>query len=350
MIFYLCVPGHLRRNPFDLMIAISTDGANTWTRHLVAHLGQHDLRNLFAQATVDNAGNLYYVWSQTQGPGTDANGNLVGEQDVYYSFSQDGGLTWSTPFNVTPETGDGAIMPWAVAGDAGRLDLVFYKANTGQNSNDSTNPSIWNVFLAQSLNALSATSSFKVMQISNRSNHAGQICTSGLACTTGGNRNLLDFFTVDVDHLGAAVVLWADDNNRRHITRNLLSRQLSGPGVFANQDIGLVNAWGISKNAASDAAGDVFDGQGVAKGACPGMDLLGTRASVSGTLLTISLTLNSAPTDSAATSCSTNLAATGGIWGAEFWAARVDGTTDNFYVAYRDNPLDGLPDPRDDAP
>ena len=82
------------------------------------------------------------------------------------------------------------------------------------------------------------------------------------------------------------------------------------------------------------------------------MDLIGptaTTASRSGDLLTISLTLNSAPTAAKAASCSGGFAS-GGRWGAEFWAAAggVDGGTDggnHFYVAYRDNPLEngGVP-------
>ena len=73
------------------------------------------------------------------------------------------------------------------------------------------------------------------------------------------------------------------------------------------------------------------------------------RPSRSGDLLTISLTLNSAPTAAKAVACSGNTAS-GGRWGAEFWAAAggIDGGTEggnNFYVAYRDNPLEngGIP-------
>jgi hypothetical protein len=79
------------------------------------------------------------------------------------------------------------------------------------------------------------------------------------------------------------------------------------------------------------------------------MDLLGTSAQRNGDLLTVSLTLAGPPTATAATTCATPAVATGGVWGVEFWAASNPvGTTaiynnDNFYVAYRDNPLDGSP-------
>src|ERR671933_2757268 len=141
---------------------------------------------------VDRAGNLYYTWSQTQGPQQDQSG-LLGEQDVYYAFSTvaQGGTSWSPPIPLTQEANDSAVMPWMVAGDAGRVDLVYYKANTGINSNlafvdangnacdegspgCSDNPSVWNVYFAQSLNALNTGSNFKSVQISDHPNHLGQ--------------------------------------------------------------------------------------------------------------------------------------------------------------------------------
>src|SRR5205823_2803168 len=59
----------------------------------------------------------------------------------------------------------------------------------------------------------------------------------------------------------------------------------------------------------------------------------------------VTLTLNSAPSFAKAVGCGA-VGVTGGIWGAEFWAAASgdDGGADGgntFYLAYRDNPLDG---------
>src|ERR671932_2888700 len=130
-----------------------------------------------------------------------------------------------------------------VAGDAGQVDLVYYKANSGLNSNVADSQ-VWNVYFAQSQNALNTGSNFKSVQISDHPNHIGQICTQGLSCS--GDRDLLDFFTVDVDHLGAANVMWADDNTTRTTdTRNKFSRQLSGASVYKNTNISLWNTWPI---------------------------------------------------------------------------------------------------------
>jgi len=349
------IPGVSAGPPYSLWIAKSTDGASTWTRNKVADLGAHNPINLFPQMTVDKAGNLYYTWSQTQGPGQDASG-LLGEQDVYYTYSTDRGTTWVKAIPLTQEANDTAVMPWMVAGDPGRVDLVYYKANSGINSNvgfDSNGkPMVWNVYFGQSMNALNGGKDYKSVQISDHPNHLGGICTAGLACS--GDRDLLDFFTVDVDHLGAANVVWADDNTTRGSdTRNKFSRQLSGPSVFKNQTIGLMNAWPIRDHSVTDRAGDTYDELGVANATCPGMDLRGTSASRSGDVITVSLTLDSAPTAAKAMACSNAPGVvTGGIWSVEFWAAsegNEEGYGESFYIGYRDNPPNAPDNPQGEA-
>jgi hypothetical protein len=343
------IPGVSSGPPYQLWVAKSTDGGSTWTRNKVADLGAHNPVNLFPEMAVDKAGNLYYTWSQTQGPAQDASG-FTGEQDVYYTYSTDRGTTWVPPIPLTQESNDSAVMPWMVAGDAGRVDLVYYKANSGLNSNvgfdANGNPMVWNTYFAQSINALNTGSNFKSVQISDHPNHLGGICTAGLSCS--GDRDLLDFFTVDVDHLGAANVVWADDNTTRGSdTRNKFARQLSGVSVFKNQTIGLMNTWPIRDHSVTDPSGDTFDELGVANPACPGMDLLGAGASRTADTITVSLTLAAPPTAAAASACSNAPGVvTGGIWSVEFWAAsdgNPEGYGESYYIGYRDNTPDGPP-------
>src|SRR5207245_3047316 len=77
----------------------------------------------------------------------------------------------------------------------------------------------------------------------------------------------------------------------------------------------------------------------------PGTELLGVNSGRTNDLLTVTLTLSSAPGFMKAVACGAG-GVTGGIWGAEFWAAASgdDGRADGgntFYLAYRDNPPDG---------
>jgi hypothetical protein len=342
--------------PWQLYIARSDDGGSTWVRHPIA-TRQNNPSNIFVQMTVDRGGNLYYTWSEERTP--------AGEQDIYYAFSTTGGETWSPPIPLTQETGDSAVFPWMVAGDPGQVDLVYYKSNSGLNSNVSfidangnpcpdpqiecggkPNPAIWQTYFGQSQNALNTGSNFKSVQITDHPIHTGSVSTGGL----GGNadRSLLDFLTVDVDHYGAAVVSWADDNNSRRDTRNKSARQISGNSVYKNQTIGLQQSWPIRDHSVSDPAGDVRTALGapplVGTG-CPSMDVLSTATSRSGDLLTVSMTLSAPPSAANAIACG-GPGVTGAIWGAEFWASSAatslfgGGPNANFYVAYRDNPGD----------
>jgi hypothetical protein len=330
--------------PWELWVARSSDGGTTWTRRQIAVFGDHNPANIFPELTIDNAGTLYVVWSQTQGPGSNDNG-LTGEQDVYYTYSTTAGTSWAPPINLTPSTGKTAVFPWMVAGDPGQVDVVYYQANTGINSNvavtdsngNPTNPSVWNVIFGHSNNATNTGSNFSNTQITDHPNHVGQVCTGGVGCIVGGDRSLGDFFTVDVDHLGAAVVAWTDNNGSLGIGRTRVSRQVAGNGVFGGIPVALQSSWPIRDHSASDPSGDVFDSFGVPAGACSGVDLLGTSASRSADILTVTVTLNGPPSAAAAFACSP--LSTGGLWGAEFWASSSGGD-DNFYVAYRDNTLD----------
>jgi hypothetical protein len=71
------------------------------------------------------------------------------------------------------------------------------------------------------------------------------------------------------------------------------------------------------------------------------------------TTLTVTLTLGAPPSAAQALACSGAGSSFGGLWGAEFWAASPIGPVPanpsedsnefgnaNFYIAYRDNPLD----------
>src|SRR5207245_1801657 len=101
------------------------------------------------------------------------------------------------------------------------------------------------------MNALNTGANFSGVQVSAEPNHLGGICTGGLSCS--GDRDLLDFFTVDVDHLGAAHIVYSDDHQRRNTdTRDKLTRQLSGNSIFKDQNITLMSSWPIRDHSVSD--------------------------------------------------------------------------------------------------
>jgi hypothetical protein len=335
--------------PYRLYIAYSDDGGTSWLRRPLCNgatgpcLGLTDNpRNIFVQMTIDRAGNLYYTWAQKPFAFDTEDNDLGGESDIYYAFSTDGGVTWSQAINLTKETGDSAVWPWMVAGDPGQVDLVYYKANNGDDPPNARPGTVWNVYFAQSQNALNTGPNFKSVQISDHPNHIGPICLSGLGCDSG--RTLGDFFTMDIDHLGAANVVWADDNNPFNATAIKFSRQLSGNSAFKNTNINLVSSWPIKDHTAYDLVpGDVitptsFPGTSPS---CTSMDIQQMNASRSGDLLTITLTLTAPPSGANAALCAgTGLSvANGGFWGGEWWSS--DSPNDHFYIAYVDAPSRG---------
>jgi hypothetical protein len=240
-------------------------------------------------------------------------------------------------------------MPWFQAGDRGRVDAVWYQSNSSTTSHTPTpalSPPVWNVILAQSLSALSG-GGWQRQVINSHPNHFGQVCTNGLLCATGGNRNLLDFLTVDVDHRGAAVTTWADDNNSRQDTRQLFTRQLSGSSVFVGQSINLSEDWPVHVNSVFDRRADAYTAAGIYNDSCSGVDLLGMQVFHTGGTVTVKLTVNEPPTAANAAACSGPTPGyLTGIWGAVFWAPvsstpRCSGecyTGDSFYLARRDAP------------
>jgi hypothetical protein len=178
----------------NIFVSRSTDAGDHWTPVLVfaGPLLSTNV-NVFPAVAVDPTnGNVYATWSNKNSAGT----------DVFFSFSADGGASWSVPAIVNVAPANTAVFPW-VAAHSGTVDVVFY-GTLGAN----TTGAVWNVYLAQTTDN---GASFTQSQVSNKPNHVGVICTEGAACTPG-TRNLLDLFEVGIDPLnGLAAVVYVDD-------------------------------------------------------------------------------------------------------------------------------------------
>ncbi|HZU41716.1 MAG TPA: hypothetical protein VE994_03520, partial [Terriglobales bacterium] len=203
----------------------------------------------FAPIAIDRSGNLYAVWAQA--PVDVATGNVTGSSQIYMAVSTNHGATWGAPVQVSAVTPNlqTNLMPWIAAGDAGRVDIVWYGTPTlGSCPNQPCGPSAitghWSVMMAQSLNAVvngqpNPAATFTSTTVSEVSNHYGAICTMGIGCSTGGDRGLLDFLSVVVGKRGEANVVWADAVNQNFAggTSSALiafNRQYSGPSLYAS--------------------------------------------------------------------------------------------------------------------
>jgi hypothetical protein len=218
----------------------------------------------FAPFTIDSAGNLYAVWSQATVDSS--SGNINGTSQIFMSASADHGAHWGAPIKVTAAapTLQTNVFPWIAAGDAGRVDIVWYGTSTlgscpAQPCGSSAIQAHWLVMMAQSLNALSAAPTFTTTQVSEVSNHYGAICTMGIGCSTGGDRGVLDFLGVNTGLHGEANVVWADAVNQNFVGGTssaviAFNRQISGPSLYTRfgQVKGATGATG-SAQGSSDA-------------------------------------------------------------------------------------------------
>jgi len=188
---------------------------------------------LFPTVAVDRSGRIYESWVDST------------TAQVQLASSPDQGRTWSAVQTVNAAPAATTVMPWVVAGDSGRVDVVFY--GTQNSAPPTTNYGPWYGYLAQTLDGDTAHPHWTQTAFTDRPNHIAPVCLSGLGCTLntgpGGDRELGDFFRVVVDKDGRALISFADGDNQlgqevaggpapapsfAHFVR-----QASGPSLFA---------------------------------------------------------------------------------------------------------------------
>jgi hypothetical protein len=171
--------------------------------------------NDFGALSVDNSGKLLFTWSDFRNGGgagstCPALGNAATipggcDNDVFYSYSNDGGATWSAPFNVSPKATFGATAQWqgwgAVAADGAKYYVAYYDRSYGNCEFDGCN----DITLATVTNAASATPSVAYSRIT----------TSSMPNLTPANNPLQagflgDYMWVTTDNKGRANTVWAD--------------------------------------------------------------------------------------------------------------------------------------------
>jgi hypothetical protein len=186
-------------NYHGVYMAVSTDGGLTFTDYPVYVNPDPTVGygHQFVNVSVDKAGNVYSVYTD--------------DHHVYYSFSTDHGKTWSGPYLVSSTSGT-QIFPWSTAGDAGKLDVVYYQTPYFDGTNTPDNyplSAAWTVGFAQNVNALAPGSAWS-QETAGPTVHFGGVCEAGVTCT--GNRDLFDDFGVAASPTtGLASITYSDD-------------------------------------------------------------------------------------------------------------------------------------------
>ncbi|CAN5748800.1 hypothetical protein BH20VER1_BH20VER1_15560 [soil metagenome] len=155
------------------------------------------------------------------------------QANIFIRHSTDKGGTWSAPVRVNPPTGPHAtnvnLFPWMETGPTpGSVGIVWYGTTNNLNNDNAQ----WKVYFAQSFNADTQTPEFRVTEVTERDHfiHGSNISEMGLNPTGGSNRNLIDYFQISFDPLGAAVVAYTDDHNDFD-GHTFVARQISGPSI-----------------------------------------------------------------------------------------------------------------------
>lgn len=220
--------------PSDGGIAMSADGGKTWKEYKVA-LGKET--QFFGAVAVDKAGNVYKV----SAGGYSGSGDKTPDGEVQFAAFNRKTMTWNEPVNIPIPKGD-AMWPWIIAGDKGRVGIVWYQRMGTAES--------FRVYAAYTVNGMGQTvkcggqtkhvgPTFSVVDASKRAIHEGPICLNGTNCNLAtnfqnGDRRLGDFFTVNTD-LAGRLIIAASDTRLRSMTEG--PKLVSNP-IFMSQSTG----------------------------------------------------------------------------------------------------------------
>ena len=271
----------------------------------------------FVSSSMDSARNLYVVWVARDSGDASKRQTFVAaapaDNPVPYSqnpahvpaCSTDCWNHWTVPVQVSDgqaSTGDAVnIFPWIKAGGPGHADAVWYGDQAKIDPSATCTPlaagcHVWNVFMDQTTFPTDGTGAItgaapatNLVKVTPHPMDYEDVCLSGTGCVEGqGNRNLADFFEVNIDHSGAAQIVYDDMSNNliQAGTNNAADhaglplptviRQNAGPGLWGSNVTGPSAAPTSGLNDASgDALFPVVGGTNV-----PAMDLTNVSLSL----------------------------------------------------------------------
>jgi len=247
-------------------VAVSKDEGATWTATdafagpAVTDPEPADMSEIFGSIAVDRAGGVHIAFPDY----------LNGEFGAYTASSpaadSAGALHFTAPAKVNGSDVHTAYFTRLVAGDAGRVDLIYLgspvknvtatpankAAYTGADpSQPNCTPEVgtglhgvrfpgkpcqmpdsapWYLYFAQTLDNGATWTSQKVRT---DAVHTGDICTLGIFCLPGDDRDLADTYDVKIDATGAAQLAYTYEPADRSRTEIDFQCQTDGPGLLS---------------------------------------------------------------------------------------------------------------------
>lgn len=189
----------------DVYVMRSTNAGASWTQTLVYNGPSGTTVNqAFQIAAVDRGGNVHIAFTRCNTGAQRTNCN------VFLTSSADAGATWTDVVRVNngPLT-TSAIYPWIVGGSDGVVNVTWYGSTS---ASPDLSPFDWDVFFAQTQDALSPIPTFNQVQVTDGAFspvHDKTICANGSGCAAG-TRDLLEYYAMTVDYDGTAHISYMD--------------------------------------------------------------------------------------------------------------------------------------------
>ena len=149
------------------------------------------------------------------GPAVDAAGNLYiayrTDHAVRYVYSTDKGQSWSDPITVNPSNLESFTHVDAIAGDEGKLAIVYRATPDSALGPNSDGFAAWHLYVTFVDLATTGEPEVTTALVNDPEDpvQRGPICSMGAACA-GGSRNLLDFIDIQVGPDGRVYAAYAD--------------------------------------------------------------------------------------------------------------------------------------------
>ncbi|HVE97796.1 MAG TPA: hypothetical protein VNA12_01300, partial [Mycobacteriales bacterium] len=231
----------------DTTIALhrSMDGGTTWDTCAVHDAGT-DPSAGFVVADHDREGNVYIAFAQKGAPDDRGVGNdtyvVVAEREQLAGCTVDADpIGTGTMARVNRDEVETTVMPWLVAGGApGRVAVAFYGTDSIGDPDDGTGfKAAWYPYVNVSLDALGARPSWSQTRAVAHPTHYDSICLNGLGCIgSGGDRSLVDYFTMDLDPVTGRLVVAYNNTAKRpdepegHVGHPVVFVQETGPSLL----------------------------------------------------------------------------------------------------------------------
>jgi hypothetical protein len=206
--------GYNRGN--NVYLGLSVDSGDTWRQCLIAKTDNAP-SNGFVTVDHDNAGNLYAAWGEKGGKADAfaARYSWLPVSKIAGCKSEATNPGWAAPQRIDQSPVQTLVFPWLTAsGQPGRVAIAWYGSTADGVADSATFKGPWDVYVAQTVNGMAAKASFTQVKATTHPLHYDQVCLSGLACTTGGDRSLADFFAIAVDPTTKRLVIVYDESGK----------------------------------------------------------------------------------------------------------------------------------------